>query len=633
MYRPDIDGLRAVAVVAVVINHLAPTLLPGGYVGVDIFFVISGYLITSIILSEMATGGLNTKRFYERRVRRIIPALFVMLLAVVIAGYFVLLPSDYLSTLKALASTVFFGSNIFFWREAAEGYFAATDASLNPLLHTWSLGVEEQFYMAFPVFVLLAYRYARRQFKVLLLLAALCSLLLAEWLLGSMGKGVAVFFLTPFRAWELLAGSLLAAQMIPSIQSRYGRELLSLAGLTAIVWSLITYSDKTAFPGFSALLPVLGSAAIIYAGMSGGSKVASLLSLRPVVFVGLISYSLYLWHWPIIVLARYRWGLAADSVIVGLLLLLASFVAAWLSWHFIEGPFRRPTYKISVVYASVLAVSLVFVGIFSVGYFTSGFQGRVSQEVIVLDKARSPAIAYIECDGASIEKPCMLGSLEKKPATALLFGDSHMLAWGPALDGVYKARDEQAYFFTNSSCPPLFYLTASAHKKECVEILRGIKRFIEQRPEINTVVLAAYWSKYYSDPAWLLETANLKGAAATSEALALTLSFLRHRQIKVVLLGPVPTFEKNVPHDLAVSAMHGRDSQTSSKAQQYLRNADFFGVADVFKAKQGVTLLDPIDWMCKPQCKNHDGGISFYRDDDHLSVTGALRLQHNIIYP
>lgn len=209
MYRPDIDGLRAVAVVAVVINHLAPTLLPGGYVGVDIFFVISGYLITSIILSEMATGGLNTMRFYERRVRRIIPALFVMLLAVVIAGYFVLLPSDYLSTLKGLASTVFFGSNIFFWREAAGGYFAATDASTNPLLHTWSLGVEEQFYMAFPVFVLLAYRYTRRQFKVLLLLATLCSLLLAEWLSGCLeawAKVLRYFFLrhfAPGNCWQV----------------------------------------------------------------------------------------------------------------------------------------------------------------------------------------------------------------------------------------------------------------------------------------------------------------------------------------------------------------------------------------------------------------------------------------------
>lgn len=630
MYRPDIDGLRAIAVLAVVINHLAPSLLPGGYVGVDIFFVISGYLITSIILSEVASGGLNTRRFYERRVRRIIPALFVMLLSVVIAGYFVLLPSDYLSTLKALASTVFFGSNIFFWRESEGGYFAATDASTNPLLHTWSLGVEEQFYMVFPLFVLLAYRYARRQFKVLLLLAALCSLLLAEWLLSRMGKSVAVFFLTPFRAWELLAGSLLAAQMVPAIQSRYGRELLSLAGLAAIVWSLISYSDKTAFPGFSALLPVLGSAAIIYAGMNGGSKVASLLSLRPVVFIGLISYSLYLWHWPIIVLARYYWA-AANTVVVGLLLLLASFVAAWLSWRFIEGPFRRPTHKISVVYASLISIALAFVGFFAAGYYTSGFQGRVSQEVIVFDKAKSPAIPYIECDGALIDKPCMLGSLEKRPANALLFGDSHMLAWGPALDRIYKARDEKAYFFPNSSCPPLFYLTKH-NKMSCIEALRVVKGFIERHPEVDTVVLAAYWLAYVR-PDGLLETADLKGAAATNEALSLTLNYFLNKKIHVVLLGPVPTFEKNVPHDLATSMMHGREPQASNKVQEYQRNANYFDATNAFKGREGITLLDPIDWLCKPQCKTHDDGISLYRDDDHLSVEGALRLQRNIIYP
>lgn len=632
MYRPDIDGLRAIAVVAVVINHLAPTLLPGGYVGVDIFFVISGYLITSIILSEMATGGLNTKRFYERRVRRIIPALFVMLLAVVVAGYFVLLPSDYLSTLKALASTVFFSSNIFFWREAAGGYFAATDASTNPLLHTWSLGVEEQFYMVFPLFVLIVYRYARQQFRVLLLLAALCSLLLAEWLLGSMGKGGVVFFLTPFRAWELLAGSLLAAQMVPAIQSRYGRELLSLAGLAAIVWSLITYSDKTAFPGFSALFPVLGSAAIIYAGMNGGSKVASLLALRPVVFIGLISYSLYLWHWPIIVYARYYWGVAAGDVLAHSALLLVSFVAAWLSWRFIEGPFRKPTYKISFVYASVISISLVYFGIFAVGYYTSGFQSRAPQEAILFDKARSPAIPYIECNDASIDKPCMLGALDKKPATTVLFGDSHMLAWGPALDRVYKARDEQSYFFSNASCPPIFYLTVSAHKKECIKILRGIKSFIERHPEIDTVVLAAYWSKYF-DPTGFFEMDELKDAAATSKALTLTLNYFLNNKIHVVLFGPVPTFEAIVPYDLAISAMNGREPQISDKTQQYQRHADFFSIIDSFKSNQEVTFLDPIDWMCKPQCKNHDGVVSFYRDKHHLSAAGALQFQKNIIFP
>lgn len=207
-YRSDIDGLRAVAVLAVVAHHFWPELLTGGYVGVDVFFVISGFLITKIIHKEVAESRFSFVDFYDRRIRRIFPALFAMLGATLIAGWFLMLPSDYLATFKASLGTLFFSANVVFWRQMAAGYFAATDASTNPLLHTWSLGVEEQFYIVFPILLILMAKYWPQRQVIFLLAVAVVSLGLAQYLLAA--KPVAVFFLTPFRAWELLVGALLA---------------------------------------------------------------------------------------------------------------------------------------------------------------------------------------------------------------------------------------------------------------------------------------------------------------------------------------------------------------------------------------------------------------------------------------
>lgn len=212
-YRPDIDGLRAIAVIAVVLHHLSPTWVPGGFIGVDVFFVISGYLITKIISREIADGTFTFARFYERRIRRLFPALFTVLAFVLVAGWFILLPTDYLATSRAAAGTVVFSANFVFWRDLGEGYYAA-DAKLNPLLHMWSLGVEEQFYLLFPVFLLLIRRYARRWLVPALVASFTLSLSLSVLLTPV--KPVASYFLLPTRAWELLAGSLLAVLSVPN---------------------------------------------------------------------------------------------------------------------------------------------------------------------------------------------------------------------------------------------------------------------------------------------------------------------------------------------------------------------------------------------------------------------------------
>ena len=261
-YRPDIDGLRAIAVIAVVLHHLSPTWVPGGFIGVDVFFVISGYLITKIISREIADGTFSFARFYERRIRRLFPALFAVLAFVLVAGWVLLLPSDYLATVRASAATLLFSANILFWNVQTD-YFAG-DAKLNPLLHMWSLGVEEQFYLVFPVVLLLIHRWIPRWMVPAMMAGFIVSLGLS--ILFTPTSFVASYFLLPTRAWELLAGGLLAVIPMRQVGTKFGRELLAFAALLAILVPAFQYTQQTPFPGYAALLPVLGTAALIWLG-------------------------------------------------------------------------------------------------------------------------------------------------------------------------------------------------------------------------------------------------------------------------------------------------------------------------------------------------------------------------------
>ena len=267
-YRPDVDGLRAVAVLAVVLNHFSAVAVPGGYVGVDVFFVISGFLITGIIARELAEGRFSFRRFYQRRARRIFPALFARLVATVAAACVLLLPSDLLPTLRAALGTALFGSNLVFWRMEL-GYFDVTDTRLNPLLHTWSLAVEEQFYILFPVFLLICYRRFTRHVLAVAVLCSVVSLIGAVLLTRTNAQ--AAFYLAPFRAWELLAGALLALGALPRTRSAVLREAMVGGGMAAIVVACFAFDDSTAFPGLAALAPVLGAVAVIHGGTSGST--------------------------------------------------------------------------------------------------------------------------------------------------------------------------------------------------------------------------------------------------------------------------------------------------------------------------------------------------------------------------
>lgn len=622
-YRPDIDGLRAVAVLAVVLHHLSAPLVPGGYVGVDVFFVVSGYLITGIISREMAESQFTFARFYERRARRIFPALFAVLAVTLLAAYFLLLPSDMVSTLRGALGTLFFTSNVVFWRDMAAGYFAATDTALNPLLHTWSLAVEEQFYVFFPVLLLLCFRFARRHIMAVLLVCAVVSLAGAALLVYS--KSVAVFFLSPFRTWELLAGSLLALHAVPPLRSRMLRELVAGAGLLAIVAACFVYDSKTTFPGLAALAPVLGAAALIHAGASGPSFASRLLQLHPMVWVGLISYSLYLWHWPLIVFTRYATGFEPITPHIPALFVV-SLVLGYLSYRFIEQPFRRSAvFSRRTVFGSSAACAAMLSLVAGTGLWVGGFESRFSPAVVALDKARAPKIPFVQCDGKPAGSWCVLGKTDVAPRT-LLWGDSHLLAWAPALDQIFRERGESAVFAAMSTCPPMQGIHRNIANQNCPQHNVHVLDYLLANPGITTVVMAANWAGYFrADGPVILgrEGAALMGVAAAQKGLSDSLAWLSNGGRRVVVIGPVPVYDKSVPLALAVGLATQRDLLTSTDVEQMNKNSSFFQVVSAAGVPPNLTVLNPIEWLCADKCATTKNGEPLYRDSNHLSVIGA----------
>lgn len=350
-YFPDLDGLRALAVVPVVLYHAGAHWLPGGFVGVDIFFVLSGFFITRLLAADLEQRRFSIWRFYERRARRILPALFFALAVTALAASLILTPPDLIDFAKSLLATLGFGSNIYFWQTS--GYFAQA-AELKPLLHTWSLAVEEQYYILFPPALWIVARFGRRLVLPLFALAAVVSFALCVWAAYTPYLPASFYWL-PTRAWELLVGALIALAPAMALSRRL-RDMLSLGGLVLIAGSLFLINERMAFPGWAAIFPVAGAALLVIASVAGGGLGNLALTGRPTVFVGQISYSLYLWHWPPLALATYLLFRPPNALEAAGLVALA-VIGAVVSWRFVEQPFRgsRSPVKLPALIAFSLA--------------------------------------------------------------------------------------------------------------------------------------------------------------------------------------------------------------------------------------------------------------------------------------
>ena len=436
-YRAEIDGLRALAVVPVILFHAGFELFSGGFVGVDVFFVISGYLITTILIEDIENKRFSIVNFYERRARRILPALFFVMLVCIPFAWMWMLPSQMKDFSQSLVAVSLFASNILFWRES--GYFAAA-AEEKPLLHTWSLAVEEQYYVLFPIFLILAWRFGKNRVFWMIVVMAAISLLLSEW--GWRNKASANFYLAPTRAWELFAGSISA--FIVQKQGVQKNNLLALIGLAAIVFSIFFYDEATPFPSVYALVPVLGVVLLVlYADKE--TIAAKLLSTKGFVGVGLISYSAYLWHQPLFAFARIQ-STSAPTDLILIMLVVSSLIFAYFSWRFVEMPFRNKnmvTRKRIFTFSSIGIISFLVIGL--LGHKTDGFMNQMlkykftatesSQVSLIFDATNYDMyekMAVKDCniwvrDTKNIDARIVDECFEKHGKAVVVLGDSHAM--------------------------------------------------------------------------------------------------------------------------------------------------------------------------------------------------------------
>jgi peptidoglycan/LPS O-acetylase OafA/YrhL len=523
-YRADIDGLRAVSILLVVVYHADLGLIRGGFVGVDVFFVISGFLITRIILTQIKTGAFSPAEFYARRVRRIFPALLVVLAVTYLIGWFVLLPAGFSLLGESIAAGVAFVSNLF--QLSQVGYFAP-DAAENPLLHLWSLGIEEQFYIFWPLILLVMFGWYRRRF----------------WMTGiaiaSFGISLLIFFgykewsfYSPIsRAWELLAGGIVANHYVEAperAERSYPQQdnVLAAAGLAAIAGAAIGLDKNSMFPGLYALLPVLGAALIILSPNSWLNRI--LLSSRPMVLIGLISYPLYLWHWPLLsYLAILRNG--NPNLLDSWATIIVAVVLSWLTFRFVEMPLRR---KPDVV--PKLSFGLIAVGI--IGIITaavSGFGFRFSPEIRDIAQLASQNNAgfrdkcFLEAPGAQFNANCID---QGDKLLLFLWGDSTAAALYPGLRKAQETVPFRLARFAAPGCAPILETGSIAWCDQASELVFG---FIKSSvPEI--VLLHAMWGKN-NDLDKLRETIRRIRAANVR---------------RIVILGPVPVWKRTLPHSL-----------------------------------------------------------------------------------
>jgi len=650
-YRKDIDGLRAVAVLAVVLFHAKIPGFSGGFVGVDVFFVISGYLITGLIAHDYGNGRFTFSAFYFRRIRRILPALVCVYAVSTLLASLVMLPGDMASFGRSLTSSALFYSNHFFY--AQSGYFGGP-SDLKLLLHTWSLSIEEQFYLAWPaLFLVLARRRANRLAPPLWAAAAIslaASALMIGW------DKEAAFFLAPFRAWELLLGAGLALLPKPAAVSPMLGELASSTGLAMIAASVVLLDETKPFPGLLALPPCLGAALLVFAGTDHRPLVTRLLSTRPAVALGLISYSLYLWHWPLLSLARYHFDRPLQWGEVGSLLGL-SLLAAFVSYRYVEMPARSITWE---RVPQVLVAGVASLGLFVlVGNASRGWTFNLNPEIRRLDGAvRSENALRRRCSGPKNifrdDEACTFG----RPRTGssydvAIFGDSHANHYTPAIGLLAQQAGMSGRQITVGGCLALlgYYEVVSPYTTEgsCRSLREAMVHFVQENPRLQVVVLAHNWSVYagkaiFDDqgPIYVVasrtdERSQQRSLQVLRQSLEQTIDFFEQRGIHVVLLGEVALFARDPVKCIAAALRQGRNLQSCRRPLQEVRErldtVDNL-LSELAARHSDVSFISPLDAMCdNAWCSPVANGVYMYRDRNHLNRVGAEQLARSMRVP
>lgn len=639
-YRSDIDGLRAISVLLVVLYHAGFKTISGGFIGVDVFFVISGYLITGLILNDIDKNRFSFKRFYQRRIKRLMPALFFMLIVTSLVASLILLPMDLKAYYSSLISVVFSLSNFYFWRENG-GYFDGNSKEV-PLLHTWSLSVEEQFYFIWPLTLIVLIRFLSRKNLALVLIAlTIFSIAVSEWV-TKVTFGAA-YYLLPTRMFELLIGALLAVFYSNlSKPSIYLSNVLSIAGLSAIFIAAIYLHEGHSFPGLTALLPTLGAILVIYAGINEKTWINKLLSTKYLVAIGLISYSVYLWHWPIIVFINYV-GIKLN-IYWSLILVLVSLFLGWFSWKFVESPFRTNKVVFKAPIRSLyLAPSIVLTGLCLLGVYFNGFPNRFEPAIVKMESAivSKPAELRAGCHSPSRKSEaipnsdCSLGLSDSSSKKALLLGDSHSNHLSGFMDILGKDSNLSVQDYTLDECIPVFNLFwgHNEHYSKLCRQRNNIAREYIFDKRFDYVILAGHWPtknlyKYVNHG----KTQNINSdsfSAYLSHHIQLTIGEIEKSGARAVIVkdvapsgGSTPMCEiqkllynQEINCDLKMDRVHTRDEMMEEI------------YADIQVHFPETIIIDPKVAMCDGQyCYSKVNDVPLYLDRNHLNDMGSREL-------
>jgi peptidoglycan/LPS O-acetylase OafA/YrhL len=629
-FRPDIEGLRGVAILLVVAYHAGVPGFGGGYVGVDVFFVLSGYLITWLLVREAeAQGSIDLAEFYARRARRLFPALAVALFATLAASYIILSPLEQLQLWRTALATAMYASNIFFAFRATD--YLAADAETDPLLHTWSLAVEEQFYFVWPLIILFGVRVlgrssgsVRRDGGLILTLVAVTvgTFALSVWLTGS--RQPWAFFSSPTRAWEFGIGGL--AALLPSVRSplvggRGASLVLGWLGAVGVAGAAVLFSEETLFPGTAALLPAVGTVLVLRACAGDPSRgVGGVLSARPLRELGRLSYSWYLWHWPVLVLAV---ALAGGDLPLHyrLALLVVSLGLAEASYRFVEDPIRhnrvlsrRPAYSLGMGVAVTAAGVLMALGLRHSATLSAG---TPTQRALVEVTARPEIGPGCVARYPDVEATGCVSGDETSDRTVVLFGDSHAEQWFPAFESIAQEQGWRLVTYTKWLCPPpdveftLQRLGRVYH--ECGPWRQqALQQIVELQPE------AVFVANTY---------AYGVGSAEWEEGARRTLTTLSAASGQVVQIRPTPHPGFHVPECLSRAewrATFGIDTSCDFRNEPAAADARWEDQVEAAQGLENVFTLDMTDRLCVGErCPAIADGIVLYRDDNHITTSFA----------
>lgn len=645
-YRPEIDGLRAVAVLPVILFHAGFQWFQGGYIGVDVFFVISGYLITTLLIEDMRNNRFSLADFYERRAKRILPALFFVIIVCIPFAMLWMLPKELIGFAKSMASVSLFSSNIFFWQE--NDYFSSISEEM-PLLHTWSLAVEEQYYLLFPIFLSVFWRLGLPRLFWFIFGLSLFSLLMSEW--SSRYYASANFYLLHTRAWELLSGSMVAIFIHQNGMRR--SNFFSMLGLSAIVASVVVYDDSTPFPSIYALLPVGGTLLVIlYSGSN--TLVARLLSLPAVVAVGLISYSMYLWHQPIFAFARIR-SMGEPEAEIMVLLVALSFILSVITWKYVETPFRNISkfgYKRKAIFG-FSALGLIFIALAgSIVQGLNGFPNREGLEITsVLDEIPNVRGSYCHNDGRRTVEDikagdfCLIGDGEVSYA---IIGDSHAGAIFDYADEYLSRLGSSSIAVSGGFCAPL--MNGFESKFGCSEVMSAAFNGILTDSRIKQVIMLAEWANYtqgFRDDDAPIKMRDRQGKASDIKdnddvfmrSLDVTVQKLIESGKEVFIVLPVPEFSERA-YDQVQKAIFLDYATSLDSAVAFLpaiSNADYQSrnraVLDIFSVhKESATLIPIKQLFCGSEsCRQYDQSKQLlYSDTNHVNYFGARLIVNEV---